>query len=277
MRYPTLPTEKETISAFYRSLEGSGTTRHFIGSAVRAFYHGLSEMQVIPEELYLQVVKVPIASQDTVKPTPLTLPQVHNLLAKAPTRMHRAIIYVFLTTGIRRVSLQSIHTDFLTPTRMRVRVKKVKGGPPHREVGIVRETYKVLRELAPPGGGYIFHGRKPSKPLDTMTITHMVQECFDAAGLGIDRAGPHLLRHTMGAFAKRSGGLEAAKEILGHATIKMTADTYSGLGDEWEQEKLEEAVESMGLPDILGSFSQTDFLDLVALTGEEAQEPAEVE
>src|SRR5450756_2165789 len=54
--------------------------------------------------------------------------------------------------------------------------------------------------------------------------------------------GPHLFRHTYATWLLRKGaGMESVKELLGHASIATTIDTYSHLSVEDARATLEAA------------------------------------
>jgi len=54
--------------------------------------------------------------------------------------------------------------------------------------------------------------------------------------------GPHLFRHTYATWLLRKGaGMESVKELLGHASIATTIDTYAHLSIEDARATLEAA------------------------------------
>src|ERR1019366_7902103 len=69
--------------------------------------------------------------------------------------------------------------------------------------------------------------KKPGEQFDKDAINHAIRAACNKAG--IPRWHTHQLRHTAALEISRQHGLEAARAVLGHRTVQMSAH-YSGLG-----------------------------------------------
>jgi integrase len=84
--------------------------------------------------------------------------------------------------------------------------------------------YRVLGESPGPSHGLVFNAEDGS-PLHRNTMTKQFHGRVKAAGIGHLR--PHDLRHTYGSLLMSQGvALKTISELMGHASIEVTADVY---------------------------------------------------
>ncbi|MGP8160634.1 MAG: tyrosine-type recombinase/integrase, partial [Candidatus Dormibacteria bacterium] len=97
----------------------------------------------------------------------------------------------------------------------------------HREQEAVKRARLCLPEVA--GEALVFTNRA-SDPLDPSWVSHAFHDRLAEAGLPPRRF--HDLRHGCAALLLASGAdLKVVSSILGHSSIRLTADTYAGVVD----------------------------------------------
>ncbi len=99
----------------------------------------------------------------------------------------------------------------------------------NREYGALDSDYVFVNLWAEPRG----------RPLAYPAVYDLVVRLRRAMGVAF---GPHLFRHTYATWLLRCGaGMEAVKELLGHASVATTIDTYGHLTVEDARATLEAA------------------------------------
>ena len=99
----------------------------------------------------------------------------------------------------------------------------------HREYGVLDSDYVFVNLFAEP------HGHPWAYP----AVYDLVKRLRKATGIALE---PHQYRHTYATWLLRRGaGMENVKELLGHASISTTIDTYGHLTVEDARRTLEEA------------------------------------
>nr|WP_279588663.1 site-specific integrase [Brooklawnia cerclae] len=150
-------------------------------------------------------------------------------LAAAAGKRDEAMVWALGTCGIRIGEACALDVGDVDVRRRRLMVRKAKDGEP-REVPIPES---VLGRLA-------LKGRDRSEPLFLSPAGKRIDphnwrpRVFDKAAKRIGRPDitPHVLRHTAASLAIRSGAdVKAVQRMLGHATAKLTLDTYGHLWD----------------------------------------------
>jgi integrase len=158
------------------------------------------------------------------------------------------LFIVMLATGLRRgeaLGLQWEDVDFRRHTigvhrqlrRIdgRLITRTVKGGISGRTVYLPQQVVKLLKEhrvaqtaqlkaLEIEGTGFIFT-TQVGTPLDPRNIHRDFQTVCTKAKLG--KWHPHELRHSAASLMLAEGvPLQVVSEVLGHSSIRMTADVY---------------------------------------------------
>jgi integrase len=114
-----------------------------------------------------------------------------------------------------------------------------------------RERAKRARLFLPgPEGVALVFTNRAGDNMDPSWLSHAFADCLKAAGLPHNRF--HDLRHGCAALLLASGAdLKVVSSILGHSTIRLTADTYAGVVNRLRDdaaEGLERLLMSAGRP-----------------------------
>jgi len=181
------------------------------------------------EEGYLETniasrLKVPRAPQRIIQT--FSEEQLQQLLATARSTRDKAILGLFIDTGIRVIELSSLHLGDADLNRGRI---KVRGkGAKERFVFFGNRCRRLLwryinTERPDVSSDRLFidsHGQ----PLKARGILQMIRRCGKRAGIKGVRSSPHTLRHT---FAKRcllnGGDVFTLQQILGHSSLEMVS------------------------------------------------------
>ncbi len=178
----------------------------------------------------------------TARPQVLTVAQVQAVLNGCVHLRDRLLFALLLDTGVRiGEALGLRHEDVeiaerhvtITPrdndNRARAKAGRVRTIPAspelmrlyadylHREYGALDSDYVFVNLWAEPRG----------HPLAYPAVYDLVGRLRRGTGVAF---GPHLFRHTYATWLLRRGaGMESVKELLGHASIATTIDTYGHL------------------------------------------------
>lgn len=121
------------------------------------------------------------------------------------------IVTVALESGMRKAELMSLTWDRVDLSRGVIRLEVTKSGK-RREVPMRQAVYDILSRMPEPRHGRVWQQRK---------IRTAFENAVEAAKL--DNFRFHDCRHHFASwFVMRGGKLQALKEILGHADLKMT-------------------------------------------------------
>ncbi len=86
-------------------------------------------------------------------------------------------------------------------------------------------------------GGLVFTTGN-GRPIDPRNLYRPWVKCVEASGLG--RLTLHELRHTAASLMMESGvPIESVSSVLGHSTIRLTADVYGHIGQRQRQNATE--------------------------------------
>jgi integrase len=169
----------------------------------------------------------------------LTVEQVHQLHQAAGTDVIGALVFVLVSTGIRRgeaLALSWTDVDLTAGTltvrhsakfdngRTVVGATKTKGS--RRTVDLPAETIELLRGMQR-SGGLVFAGRS-GRPLDPSGVTRRVK-AHTLKVLG-EEWSPHEMRHSCASLLVSNGvPLKVVSDLLGHSSITLTANVYAHL------------------------------------------------
>ena len=188
------------------------------------------------------------------RPQVLTAVQAQVILDACEHLRDRLLFAVLLDTGMRiGEALGLRHEDLdiagrLVTVRPRVndngaRVKsgRIRTIPTSAELMRLYVDY-LNGEYGALDSDYIFvnlWGGAHGHPLSYSAVYDLVGRLRTRTGIEF---GPHLFRHTYATWLLRKGaGMESVKELLGHASIATTIDTYSHLSVEDARATLEAA------------------------------------
>lgn len=134
---------------------------------------------------------------------------------------NKAIISLFIDTGLRLAELADIRLSDLDPKLQQVQV--VGKGAKARVVPINGEARKALRhylEIRPPGDDRLWQ-TSDGQPLSAYSIQIMIQRLKRRAGIR-GGGGPHRFRHYFATrYLENGGDLNTLRLLLGHSTLAM--------------------------------------------------------
>ena len=191
---------------------------------------------------------------DRRRPRVLTATQAQKILDACEHLRDRLLFALLLDTGVRIGEALGLRHDDLAIAERQVTVvprqndnrARAKSGRSrtipasaelmrlysdylHREYGALDSDYVFVNLWAEP------HGRPWSYP----AVYDLVRRLRKTTGIAF---GPHEYRHTYATWLLRRGaGMENVKELLGHASISTTIDTYGHLTVEDARRTLENA------------------------------------
>ena len=227
---PEIPRQSGPIEAFLGEYDDENRFAHF--RALRAFYNVILERHLpelypkskkfmvlgLPKKQIAQMFN-PLAGMPPRKPRKkipfsLTVTELAWLLAIPMGARDRALIYLFVDTGIRvGEALNLCHAD------IRDEFITVDGKTGQREIPLSPEVRDQLRALG--RRGKVFKGLKGN--LGWKGAYNIVKSVLQRAGIEAKKWGPHTLRHTFGRQYIASGGdLVSLQRLMGHSNIATT-------------------------------------------------------
>jgi integrase/recombinase XerD len=188
------------------------------------------------------------------RPRVLTTAEAQTILDACDHLRDRLLFALLLDTGMRiGEALGLRHEDFdiagcqvSVVARVNDNRARAKGGR-HRFIPARGELMRLYadylnREYQALDSDYVFvnlWGRPPGHPLTYPAVYDLVGRLRRRAGVDFS---PHWFRHTYATWLLRGGaGMESVKELLGHASITTTVDTYGHLSVEDARATLEAA------------------------------------
>ncbi len=201
--------------------------------SVAGFVRGLKAfgnwcaLEELAEAKALRTLRRPQVPHKLVEP--LTDEALRRLLDGASTR-DRAILLMFLDTGLRLSELAGLRTANLRPDGS---VKVVGKGARERIVPVGTTARQALARYLRQGDGHpdgvVFRSRRGGA-LGWRGIQQVFRRMKLQAGIP-GRCSPHTLRHTFArAYLVNGGDVFSLQRILGHATLDMVK-RYVALAD----------------------------------------------
>jgi integrase len=176
------------------------------------------------------------------RPKVLTVAQVQAILDACGHLRDRLLFGVLLDTGLRiGEALGLRHEDVVVADRQvhvvprrndnRARAKAGRPRTVPTSADLMRLYVDYLNtEYGALDSDYVFvnlFGRPHGHPLSYRAVYDLVERLRRRIGFAF---GPHMFRHTYATWLLRRGaGMESVKELLGHASITTTVDTYGHL------------------------------------------------
>ncbi len=146
---------------------------------------------------------------------------------------NKAIILVFLDTGIRLSELIGMQLDDIDFTRG---IIKIMGkGAKERVVAIQQRTQRaLLTYLLMRSDGYrCVWVSEERRPLSFWGVENMIRRLGQQAGLKNVRCSPHTFRHTAATMSLSNGAGEfEVQAMLGHSTLTMTRRYAASINSE---------------------------------------------
>jgi integrase len=188
------------------------------------------------------------------RPAVLTAAQAQAILDACEHRRDRLLFAVLLDTGVRiGEALGLRHEDLGIAERQLTVVPRSNDNRARAKAGrerIIPTSPDLMRlyadylhfEYGALDSDYVFvnlWGQPHGRPLAYPAVYDLVLRLRRRAGVDFE---PHQFRHTYATWLLRRGaGMESVKELLGHALISTTIDTYGHLTVEDARRALEAA------------------------------------
>jgi len=175
------------------------------------------------------VAETPYPKRPDSLPTVLTQDEVARLIDAAATPVHRIVLMLLYSTGLRRAELTRLQLSDVDSDRMVIHVRGGKG----RKDRDVMLSPKMLDELRQywrglkrkpktwlfPGGRW--HSRT-EQPMTDKVVWHACHEAAQRAGID-KRVHPHTLRHSFATHLLEDGvDLRTLQLLMGHGDLKAT-------------------------------------------------------
>jgi integrase/recombinase XerD len=175
-----------------------------------------------------------LAYDDLIFPkTPQKLPvvlsqeEVKRLIEAAPNLLHRTLLMVLYSTGVRRTEASLLKVRDIDSERRVVHVRQGKGSR-DRDLPLTPKLLAALRQywLWKKPRNYLFPStpghRGVERPISDETIWYACKRA--AAKAGIKKPiGPHTLRHSFATHLLEAGAdLRTIQLLLGHRELKHT-------------------------------------------------------
>lgn len=225
----------------------TATGRRGSGTSYRPFLHHISKS--MPQRRRTISLPAPVP-----RPQVLTAVEVQTILDACGHLRDRLLFGLLLDTGMRIGEALGLRYEDLHLAERHVVVMprrndnraRAKGGRP-RTIPASAELMRLYADYINTEYGvldsdYVFvnlWGRPHGHPLNYPAVYDLVLRLRRNTGISF---GPHLFRHTYATWLLRRGaGMESVKELLGHASITTTIDTYGHLSVEDARQTLEAA------------------------------------
>lgn len=240
--------EKLTIQDFYAFLSyldndknDSPTTRSRKISAIKSFYKYMySEIEVISTNIADKLTNPKISQR---QPVYLTLSETERLIEVISKEKNSflkardmAIIFTFLTTGMRLSELVSIDLSDVNKDSFKI----IGKGNKERTVYLTKNcqalinNYIVIRSeyLKDDNLNALFISTR-KKRISNRAVQSTIDKYLAKAGFDTNIYSTHKLRHTAATLMYKYGEVDirALKDILGHASVSTT-QIYTHLDDE---------------------------------------------
>jgi integrase/recombinase XerD len=215
-----------------RHLKDSPENLSSLGSSLRRFFrycaaHQYTQMDfsgLIPPVRRYRHASLPKGMEDSA------LERVLGAIEKDTPNGARdyAIMILMMAYGLRGVSVAQLLLDDIDWPRARIRIRAQKGGkevvlPLMDSVGDALIHYLRHRGNKSPFREVFLTVKAPSRPLNSLVISHLVRGYMHAAGIAQAGAGTRTLRHSWAIRALANDSpIKAIADVLGHRYIDTT-------------------------------------------------------
>jgi site-specific recombinase XerD len=175
------------------------------------------------------VAEMPYPKRPDSLPTVLTQDEVARLINAALTPVHRIVLMLLYSTGLRRAELTRLQVKDIDSGRMVIHVVGGKGRKDRdvmlspRMLDELRQYWRTVKHkprtwLFPAGR---WHGRT-ERPMSDNVVWHASHEAAKRAGID-KRVHPHTLRHSFATHLLEAGvDLRTIQLLMGHSDLKAT-------------------------------------------------------
>jgi integrase len=168
--------------------------------------------------------------------TPKELPRLVKAIELEPNVYVRAVLWMYLLTGVRKSELLNAQWSDIDIDRCELRIEETKAGRPHI-VPLSEPAMQVLEQLPrQQGNPYIFPGARPGRPLAGFSKNwRTIRKRANLEDLRL-----HDLRRTVGSWLAMSGAsLPLIGKVLNHSNPSTTA-IYARLAEDAARAALED-------------------------------------
>jgi integrase len=213
----------------------------------RSIYNRFFEWALMDDRIDRSpMAKVPRVKHPSRPITEVFQPSDIALLEALPSP-HGNLFAILFGTGIRRAEARNLRRQDVDLDRRRIIVRHGKGGkgriiaPLPSALSSVADL-DLTERIAP--ADYLWHSRpgggdvtRRNHPIGDTTFERWYREGIEAAGVTYRR--PHTTRHTYQELCRKAGlTLEERQVLMGHASIRTTADIYGHLDFDEVADKL---------------------------------------
>lgn len=217
------------------------TTRSRKISALRSFYNYLyQEIEVIDKNVTVKLKNPKISKR---QPVYLTLDETERLLNVINTEKNDflrardlAIVFTFLTTGMRLSELVSINVSDIENDHFKI----VGKGNKERTIYLTENALKLIHHYLRVRKEYLnelyidaLYISTRKQRISNRAVQSTIEKYLRKAGFDTSVYSTHKLRHTAATLMYKYGNVDirALKDILGHTSISTT-QIYTHLEDE---------------------------------------------
>jgi integrase/recombinase XerD len=162
-------------------------------------------------------------------PMVLSQEEVARLIDSARTPLHRILLMILYSTGMRRAELTRLKVTDVDSQRMVIHIHGGKGRK-DRDVMLSPVLLAALREywhgLKHKPSDWLFPGTRGHAadfPISVKTVYHACQHAARRAGLQQKKVHPHSLRHCFATHLLEAGAdLRTIQLLLGHSDLEET-------------------------------------------------------
>ena len=219
----------------------SATTRSRKISALKSFYKYMySEVEIINVNITDKLVNPKISQR---QPVYLTLSETEKLLEAVNSEKNKflrsrdlAIVFTFLTTGMRLSELVSIDLADVNKDSFNIIGKGNKERTVYLTINCqaLIDDYIVVRDeyLKDSSVDALFVSTR-KKRISNRAVQSTIEKYLKKAGFDTDIYSTHKLRHTAATLMYKYGNVDirALKDVLGHSSVSTT-QIYTHLDDE---------------------------------------------
>lgn len=195
------------------------TTIHKRATAIRTFFHWAFKLKLIDHDVAAAIVPPKVGRR---LPKALTPTEVQAVLAATITARERAVVALFLDSGLRLSEAANLEIGDLDLQRCVAHVRHGKGDK-ERYVVFGEDTRSALEawlniRYASFGEASVFLGLQGK--LTPMGVYKLIKRVATRAGVSLH---PHMLRHTFAtSYLDAGGSLVDLRDLMGHTDIKTT-------------------------------------------------------
>ncbi len=178
----------------------------------------------------------------------LTLPEASVKKVRALTRSEETVIRLaakedslghitlfLLDTGIRACELINLMWDAYSPDRHEIRIYSSKTKRGIRTIPLIHEAEAII-QAQPHLGKYIFTSTQGT-PVTKTVLKRLYERLRKTTGIQI--LTNHVCRHTFATrMVERGADYKALSQILGHASVDFTLDTYADAETDFLHEQI---------------------------------------